>query len=235
VKAIKSLRELPSAKSSQPIGAASKREIADLQPILSRSRDFPSIFYLGIYWYEQGDYEGALACYDEILRHYLGSPETFSNKGGALNKLGRYEEALEALDRALQIRPDYAQALNNKGATLSDLGRYEEAIEIFDRALRINPNYAEAFYNKGEALLKLGRPEDGRNAEKRTYTTIKTDPPAAQIPVAWIDSETRATGGKDAEDGSSARNPTQGARRGAEHPLGGPPDGHRAQHHKEVP
>src|SRR5688572_29774935 len=52
------------------------------------------------------------------------------------------------------------------------------------------------------------------------HSSTKIDPPPASIPVAWMLAGTRATGEKDAEDGSGSCCPTQGFGRGTEHPLG---------------
>ncbi len=89
-------------------------------------------------------------------------PEAYelSNKGKALDSLGRYEEALACYDRALAVNPQLAEAWSNKGGALHRLGRYEEALACCDRALALNPQYASAWSNKGGALHGLGRYEE---------------------------------------------------------------------------
>lgn len=65
------------------------------------------------------------------------NPETWHNKGNALNSLGKFEEALSCFDKALEINPNYAEAWNNKGLALGKLGRYQEALECYDKASMI--------------------------------------------------------------------------------------------------
>ena len=142
----------------------SEKEIADLQPILSRERDVSGLFYLGVYWHERKDYEMALACNDAALKIRPDDPLTLNNKGNALDILGHHEEALEAYDAALEITPDHVDVLYNKGTTLGSLGRYEEAIKAFDAALEITPGHAGALYNKGNALDILGHHEKALEA-----------------------------------------------------------------------
>ena len=86
--------------------------------------------------------------------------DSWNNKGGALNALGRHEEAIECCERALAINPRYGAGFVTKGAALAFLGRYEEAISCYDNALRIDPQDTDSWNNKGHALWLLGRHED---------------------------------------------------------------------------
>jgi tetratricopeptide (TPR) repeat protein len=81
----------------------------------------------------------------------------WSNKGFALDELGKFPEAIECYDKSLEINPRYDLAWNNKGLALADLGNLPEAIGCYDRALEINPRYGNALKNKGNALKNLGK------------------------------------------------------------------------------
>ena len=65
-------------------------------------------------------YNKGLAVYN------LGYVTALSNKGLALNSLGKYQEAIEWYDRALKIDPNYVEASNNKDVALEKLGKYTE-------------------------------------------------------------------------------------------------------------
>lgn len=107
----------------------SKKEIADLQPMLSRERDLDGLFYLGTFWQELEEHKRSLACFEEALRFDPGLADALLNKGYALANLGRHGEAIEAYDAALEVRPDYADALHNKIVTLLQQRRIDEATE----------------------------------------------------------------------------------------------------------
>ncbi|MGC2575403.1 MAG: tetratricopeptide repeat protein [Candidatus Nitrosopolaris sp.] len=62
-----------------------------------------------------------------------------SNKGDALNGLGKYKEDVTYFDKALSIDPNYKDALSGKGQALYKLGNYSGAIIYLDRALAIPP------------------------------------------------------------------------------------------------
>ncbi|MGD2072199.1 MAG: tetratricopeptide repeat protein, partial [Candidatus Thorarchaeota archaeon] len=79
----------------------------------------------------------------------------WSNKGLALDNLGKYEEAISCYDEAIKIDPQYALAWSNKGLALDNLGKYEEAISCYDEAIKIDPQYAQAYFNLGLTFLDL--------------------------------------------------------------------------------
>jgi serine/threonine protein kinase len=84
----------------------------------------------------------------------------WSNKGAALEVLGRSEDALGCFDRAITIEPRNTLVWNNRGAALGRLGRHEEAVICYTKALEISPRDFNAWFNKGNALADLGRGEE---------------------------------------------------------------------------
>ena len=94
-------------------------------------------FYKGYSHIINEDYEEAIKDFDKALTIRPELYHALTNKGNALNRLGRYDEALIDLNKALTIKPDLHEALTNKGNALNGLGRYDEAAIAFDRALII--------------------------------------------------------------------------------------------------
>ena len=92
----------------------------------------------------------------------VGGKEPFtetdwSNKGIALDTLGKYQEAIKCYDKSIEINPRDAGAWNNKGTALNTLGKHQEAIKCYGKALEITPRYFEAWNNKGVALGRFGK------------------------------------------------------------------------------
>jgi tetratricopeptide (TPR) repeat protein len=85
--------------------------------------------------YDQGNYTVAMQYYDKALIIDPNFVEALSNKGLALDNLGRSEEAIQYYDKALVIDPDFVDALNNKGDLYYYQGNYTEALQYFDKAL----------------------------------------------------------------------------------------------------
>ncbi len=115
------------------------------------------LYKLGGAFYEAKAFSDAIACCDHALALKPDFPDALTNKGVALDHLGRTEEALAAYDAAITIKPDYPDALNNKGIALADLGRTEEAIAAYDAAIAIKPDYHQALQNRGSAYLVNGQ------------------------------------------------------------------------------
>jgi Flp pilus assembly protein TadD len=54
---------------------------------------------------ELGNFEDALACFEQALILNQNDPELWNFKAVSLRSLGRYEEALECFNKSLEIDP----------------------------------------------------------------------------------------------------------------------------------
>jgi len=97
----------------------------------------------------QGKYEEALRCFDNVLETEPDDPTALTYKGIALADLGREKESMEIFNNLLEIAPNDHALLNNKAQALTRFGKLDEAIELYDKSLEINPSYDKAYFNKG--------------------------------------------------------------------------------------
>ncbi len=97
----------------------------------------------------QGNYEGAIKCFEKVLELEPDNPTALTCKGIALADLGRESESMQCFDSLLESEPNVHATINNKAQALSRLGKLDEAIELYDKIIEINPNYEKAYYNKG--------------------------------------------------------------------------------------
>ena len=104
-----------------------------------------------------GQYEAAIADYDNAIRLKPNYALAYNNRGLAKYYLGQYEAAIADYDNAIRLKPNYVFAYNNRGLTKHDLGQYEAAIADYDNAIRLKPNYALAYRNRKRAKAKLGQ------------------------------------------------------------------------------
>ena len=128
--------------------------------------DFTANSILGAIRFGQGRPAEALEFFDRAARTTPGFA-IFSNRGAALQMLGRLDEALASYDAALALEPNHAVLLYNRGRTLEDLGRLDEALAAYQKALSLNPNYALALNNLGNTLRALNRPDEALAAYDR--------------------------------------------------------------------
>lgn len=114
----------------------------------------------GLLLADTGDYNGAIAKYEEAVRLELDSDAAYYNWALALANLGRHEEAITKFEEAVRLKSDYSSAHVGWGVALGRLGRYEQATTKYEEAVRLKPDDALAHYNWGIALHKLGRYEE---------------------------------------------------------------------------
>ncbi|MEM3400173.1 MAG: tetratricopeptide repeat protein [Candidatus Micrarchaeia archaeon] len=90
--------------------------------------------------YEDGKYEEALECINELIRlkpdHGIG----WFLKGRLLCEMGRFEIAEPCLRRAVELEPNRIEPLLNLAYAYMGLGNIEEAISVLERANALYPN-----------------------------------------------------------------------------------------------
>eukprot|EP00756_Hemistasia_phaeocysticola_P007320 Hpha_TRINITY_DN14213_c0_g1::TRINITY_DN14213_c0_g1_i1::g.22453::m.22453/K09553/STIP1; stress-induced-phosphoprotein 1 len=74
-------------------------------------------------------YEDALELYTEAIKldSKDSTPEIYSNRSAAHNKLGLKEEALKDAQKCIDLRPDFPKGFSRKAEALEALGRWDQA------------------------------------------------------------------------------------------------------------
>ena len=106
--------------------------------------------------YYKGDYQGAIAAFDEALSLDPKYSSAYNNRSCAYSKLGRYDRAIEDCNEALAIDAKDAVAYYNRGGLYYDKGDNERAIADYDKAISLNSKYFEAYNNRGNAYAHKG-------------------------------------------------------------------------------
>jgi uncharacterized protein (TIGR03032 family) len=112
-------------------------------------------------FHQQGDYESAIALYQEILTLEPGNLDIRYNLGHALSKSGQWDKAIGCIDAVIAAQDDYAQAWNVRGHFYANKRQFEQAIENYTKAISIDQQYASAHYHKACAQLSLGDYQSG--------------------------------------------------------------------------
>ncbi|WP_448572759.1 tetratricopeptide repeat protein [Trichothermofontia sp.] len=100
-----------------------------------------------------GQWESAIAYYQQALPDYPQPAEIHFHLGYAYHRWGDENRAMEQYQRALSLRPDYPEALCNLGNIMQARQQWETAIAYYHRALAIVPDYADVHNNLGTALF----------------------------------------------------------------------------------
>jgi tetratricopeptide (TPR) repeat protein len=98
-----------------------------------------------------GDFDSALAAYEQAARLAPNDAEIEHNWGTVLLRRGELEAAAEHFERAVALNPDSADSLYNLGVALEGLGRADQAIAHFRSAVAIAPQHVAA-----QRLAELG-------------------------------------------------------------------------------
>ena len=116
---------------------------------------------------EEGEYEAAIAEYDQAILIKPDFAIALTNRGFAQGKLKRHFAKFNSCKQATNVAPDFPEAWNCRGLALFDLGQYESAIAEYQKAIDVDKEFYRAWFNKGEALIKLGRYEEANAATQR--------------------------------------------------------------------
>lgn len=114
-----------------------------------------------------GDREGAIKDYDEIIRLEKSAKPTiykmatvYNNKAYCLVELGNLEQALPLVNKALTLDKTESYIWDTSGELNYRLGQFQKCIDDMDNALMIQKNNNSYFY-RGLAKIKLGKKNEG--------------------------------------------------------------------------
>jgi tetratricopeptide (TPR) repeat protein len=110
----------------------------------------------GLAYGRKGDYDNAIADFDEAIRLKPNDAEAILGRGFAYEKKGDYDNAIKDFSKAIELEPNDAEAFNNRGFAYRKKGEHDKAIADFDEAIRLKPDYAEAFFFRGLAYYFTG-------------------------------------------------------------------------------
>jgi lipoprotein NlpI len=111
---------------------------------------------LGIANGKKGDWDKALAAFDQALQIDPKSAPAYENRGIVLSHQQKLDEAIAAFDKALELNPNYWDAYYRRGVIKGQRGDFDGAIADFNHALELNANDAVAYYNRGHAKYFKG-------------------------------------------------------------------------------
>jgi lipoprotein NlpI len=104
----------------------------------------------------KGEYDRAIADFDEAIRLNPNIAQAFVNRGEAYRNKNEFDRAIADFDQAIRLNPNFAPAFNNRGFAYVNKGENDRAIADFDQAIRLNPNLTLAFRNRGRANFLKG-------------------------------------------------------------------------------
>jgi serine/threonine-protein kinase len=92
---------------------------------------------LGLFYYKQGNYEGAVPQFQEVIELTPDNAFGYLNLGAACWALEQMGEARKMFERSIEVEPNY-RAYNNLSTLLYMEQHYAEAAEMCEEALKLN-------------------------------------------------------------------------------------------------
>jgi tetratricopeptide (TPR) repeat protein len=89
-------------------------------------------------YFSDGDYQQALANYDEALRENPDLTAARWGRAETLIMLNREYEAVEIYDGLIATEPAVAAHYANRGIALDRMGRYQEALASYEKAMELD-------------------------------------------------------------------------------------------------
>jgi tetratricopeptide (TPR) repeat protein len=143
----------------------------------------------GSAYYDKGEYDIAIADFDDALK--LGSPNgiVFHNRGNAFRGKGDYARAIADYDMAIKADPKSAFSFQNRGISKEALGDLDGALADINQAIRLDPALPQPLINRTAIWRARGELDraitDGseaiRLAKEKPPTNILTPPNSVLI------------------------------------------------------
>ena len=131
----------------------------------------------GLKKYNEKDFKGAIADYDEAIRLKPYLAEGYMGRGLAKDGLGDKQGVLTDFNAVIRLSPDWAEGYHGRGVVKSELGDKDGAFADFKEAIRLKPNYVEAYLFLGLSKTISG---DTQGAISDYNEAIRLKPDFAQ-------------------------------------------------------
>jgi tetratricopeptide (TPR) repeat protein len=122
---------------------------------------------LGRAYAARGEYQGALACFEQARVMRPLEPQPHIHLGATLARMNRLSDALLCYQEASRLDPDNAGIRHSLGSVLERLHRLEDAVACYRQAVTLNPQADVSFNNMASALHALGRFPEAHEAYRQ--------------------------------------------------------------------
>jgi tetratricopeptide (TPR) repeat protein len=127
----------------------------------------------GRFYLFRGEYDHAIANFDQALQLDPQSVPAYFNRGRANKLNGNYEQALHDYTQAIQLDPKAADAYVNRGQIYNLEGDRERAITDFNQAIQLDAGKPIPYLDRGVAEVAKGEYDQ---AIADFNSAIKIDP-----------------------------------------------------------
>jgi lipoprotein NlpI len=131
----------------------------------------------------KGDFERAIADYNEAIRLDPKNAVAFDNRAVAYRENGDPDRAIADCNEAIRLDPKSAGSFYSRGLAYRDKGDPERAIADFSEAIRINPKATLAYFARGRSYLFAGSAEKAQ----ADFDQASALAPKSAYVALWVD------------------------------------------------
>ena len=106
--------------------------------------------------HEKGQYDRAIAYYDEAIKIDPSFAAAYHSRGKAYNRKQQHDQAISDCTNAIALTPNYADAYLTRGAAYLAKKNYDAAISDISKAIELNPKDAYAYNLRGACYAGKG-------------------------------------------------------------------------------
>ena len=140
----------------------------------------------GIALHDRGDYDGAIAKYEEVLRENPDNDSTLYELGLSYRMKKDYRKSLDVAYKAAQYKSNSLTLIYVLiGNDLDDLGESKKAIEVFERGIKLKPDAELLYFNLAITYNRLNKPEEARKYLKKELF-VNPNHPTSHLALAQL-------------------------------------------------
>ena len=98
---------------------------------------------------EKGDYDAAIAAFNEAIRIDPKNAVAYSDRGRAYDYKGDHDKAVADNTEAIRLDPHLAKAYSRRGYAYEEIGNLDNAIADYTDAIRLDPKCANGYRFRG--------------------------------------------------------------------------------------
>ena len=114
------------------------------------------LYNRGIAWISKGEFDRAIADFDEAIRLDPKKAFLHEGRGNAWASKGEFDRAVADFDEAIRLDPKNSGPYNDRGLAWKQKREFDRAIADFNDAIRLTPKWALPYVNRGEAWRLKG-------------------------------------------------------------------------------
>ena len=162
--------------------------IADTTEAIRLHTDQAGYNLRGSAYFDEGEYDIAIADFNDALRMGPPSGIIFHNRANAWRGKGEYAKAIADYDQAIKFNPREAFSYQNRGAAKQALGNLDGALADIDEAIRLSPALPSPLINrtviwraKGDLDRAIADGSEAIRLAKNPPANIMTPPGSVMI------------------------------------------------------